>query len=298
MTIVQQHYVPQFYLKEFKTPQKNRCQVFCFDKKSGSIFLPKVSKVAAERYFYDLDEDQSFEKALGKFEDKVIGSYRALLKFKSLTKITPIDKATIAYFIAIQHSRTRRTRNIIKDASEKVLEQAQELGIEPDEIVRELSTEGGAKQFQYHLMGMVSSKFTKLLLKMKWTLVINQTEIPFWTSDSPLIYYNSLPFNKYDGQGFERIGSELYFPLNPKLSLAILDERIYQEISDEIVVDNRDEIVFYNHLQVLNSKRFIFSTNDDFSVAQDLLATNLLLKNVDSNYFEKEGLHLSQWFKG
>jgi len=65
MTIVQQHYVPQFYLKEFKTPQKNRSQVFCFDKKSGSIFLPKVSNVAAERYFYDLDEDQSFEKALG-----------------------------------------------------------------------------------------------------------------------------------------------------------------------------------------------------------------------------------------
>lgn len=296
MTIKRQHYVPQFYLKEFKIPNKNGSQISCFDKKLDSIFVASVSKVAAESYFNDFDEDQSFEKALSKFEGMVIDHYKNLVKSQSLAKLTPVDKAAIAYFIAVQHSRTRRSRDIIKDASEKVLEQAQEIGVVPDKRVYELFTEEGAKRFQYHLMAMTSSKFTKLLLKRKWTLVINQTEIPFWTSDSPLVYFNSFPYDKHDGFGFERSGSELYFPMNPWLNLAVIDERIFQNVPDEIVVDDEDEIIFYNQLQVIFSKRFIYSSNKDFSIAQDILINAPSLKNVNRNYFENEGVDLSNFF--
>jgi hypothetical protein len=122
---------------------------------------------------------------------------------------------------------------------------------------------------------------------MKWILFINETEMPFWCSDNPFTYSNIFPYNKYDGLGFERIGSQTHFPLSPRLSLEIVDPITYSGYPDVICIDDTENIIFNNHLQVKNAQRYVFSPLDDFSLAEEM-TKDPQLRETDGNRFETD----------
>jgi len=49
-----QHYVPQFYLKNFSADDKT---IWVYDKSSKKSFRTGVANIAAERFFYDVAPD-------------------------------------------------------------------------------------------------------------------------------------------------------------------------------------------------------------------------------------------------
>jgi hypothetical protein len=48
-----QHYVPQFYLKNFASKNKKTYSINCFDKINEKQFTSNVTNIACESYFYD-----------------------------------------------------------------------------------------------------------------------------------------------------------------------------------------------------------------------------------------------------
>jgi len=287
-----QHYIPRFYLREFSKEAGDRSQVFCFDKKTGTKFLVSVDKVGAESYFYDIDGKQEVEQAFSELEGAMSGSYRALLESEDITELSKDDRILIALFIATQHMRTRDFRNIIKEATEYTLKHIRSLSGTEDKLSRErlerLTEEKPAKCFQFALLARSVPEFVAVLLQMKWILFINETKMPFWCSDTPFTYSNVFPSNKYDGLGFERVGSQTHFPLSPKLSLEIVDPLTYAGYPTIIHIDDTENVIFNNHLQVKSAQRHIFSPTNDFSLAEEMIEKNPQLRETDKNRFEIE----------
>jgi Protein of unknown function (DUF4238) len=68
-----QHYVPQFYVREFADSNKQLC---VYDKCTDKVFPNAVKNVAHESYFYDIPKDwaepgtnlQAYEKELSSIE--------------------------------------------------------------------------------------------------------------------------------------------------------------------------------------------------------------------------------------
>ena len=135
-------------------------------------------------------------------------------------------------------------------------------------------------------------EFVQVLLKHIWVVYINRTKVPFWTSDAP-IALNSISDGCRSGKGIASKGIEIILPLSDKVALGMYerehyeemfslamnkDDRLYIEISDE------EEVNRFNKLQILESYRCIFSSDTNFSVAEEMCKKYPCLKE-EKEYF-------------
>jgi hypothetical protein len=123
-----QHYVPQFYLKEFASEDG---QIWVYDKLTDKSFRTTVRNVAGERYFYDSDglekvtgDRQAVEKYLssleGHFRER-IGRLLMRLRSGGYQRLHPETKGTISIFAAFQLVRTKEHRIQSRQISEQFL---------------------------------------------------------------------------------------------------------------------------------------------------------------------------------
>lgn len=71
------HYVPQMLLRFHAIDpcaRRGSERIWCFDKKTGTVFCPNIRNIAAESRFYGVDLDDRYlnlEEPLSKLETKV-----------------------------------------------------------------------------------------------------------------------------------------------------------------------------------------------------------------------------------
>lgn len=99
----------------------------------------------------------------------------------------------------------------------------------------------------------------RLILKNDWQLIINKTNVPFWTSDDPLlqqIVKNDTRFNEPYVKN--------YFPLTP--SLLVHSQPLignYVSVTRATITDE-DVVCNVNRLTWNNAQRFVISKGDKF----------------------------------
>ncbi|MBP0010559.1 DUF4238 domain-containing protein [Roseofilum sp. Belize Diploria] len=110
---------------------------------------------------------------------------------------------------------------------------------------------------------------SKILQRHKWSLGINQTDIPFYISDNPVA---RSPYSA--GYGSE--GVEILFPLNPKFILILRDKKHPKatEHDGKIVTLSTSEILAYNAAQVYCSERFVYCQKNEFELAKQICIEN------------------------
>lgn len=119
-------------------------------------------------------------------EDKLAPCLRAIIERQAFTLLTSDERVGLAVLVAVQHLRTRAFRESIRDA-------ARVMTATLDGV--DLSAEEPAKRLQIHFMSTALGGFVDALLRMKWILMLNETEVPFWCSDNPLTNFNE---RRYD----------------------------------------------------------------------------------------------------
>ena len=121
-------------------------------------------------------------------------------------------------------------------------------------------------------------EFTKCFLNHVWVIYINKTEIPFWTSDAP-VALNPMQNGWRSGRGIAAEGIEIILPLSDKVCLGMYDREYYGDLfykatvkEDRIYIeiDDCNKVNSFNELQVRESYRCIFSSNQDFTLAKEL----------------------------
>lgn len=215
-----QHFVPQCYLESWEIP--NTHQVYVYNKKSKKSYIANIENVAAERYFYDIDltgivsESDLKEFGFSDYDpkriddDQYIENYfannieidfskrlkRIIDRVKTITPweiknccfISEKDKLSFSNHLALQRIRGKSVRNSIEDSNDCMLQVLEDMGASPEVIAKNTIPKHG---FSYIHGKMILEKdhikeMTLLFFSLSWLLLINKTNHPFYTCDSPI----------------------------------------------------------------------------------------------------------------
>jgi hypothetical protein len=260
-----EHYVPRFYLNLFGEP------LFVFDKQTGNVFSTTSKNIAFEEGFYDLDPMINLEGQITENENLMRDGLNELVDKMNPVAISPTAHIRVSLFIALQSVRTKEFRASIKEMGGKMMtELAKDKPefknldfkvIMKDELAQVLQAQT--------IVNDAVPQIGYIIGNSVWTLLLNRTKVPFWTSDNPVALYNPIDYGEMSGLGFAVRGIQTHFPLSSKLLLLVLDPRSYADTPVKVVKDPRT-ISYENEVQLYNATRFVMSPTNDFSAAKEL----------------------------
>jgi hypothetical protein len=268
--VKKQHFVPQFYLKYFIDGQSN---VHVFDTVKQKQFVTTAANIAHDRSFYDyksLEEfigvEQAIEHAFANTEAKAANFFRkliAILKANNLSSLTRDDYRELADFITTQQRRTPEARRQMEETAKSADQESE------DDI-----------QFQqaYMLLHKDVLKVVEDWCDRYWIFWRNNTNLNFYTSDHPVVRY----WHK------DQKRDELFFPITPKYGVSILfREDLRQRAESRIAYDlsNPEEVKHYNFLMVTQCNRQVYSAENDFTYARELIKLNPTLTDPNRPRF-------------
>jgi hypothetical protein len=269
-----EHYVPRFYLNLFGE------SLFVFDKQTGNVFSTTSKNIAFEGGFYDLDPLIDLEGQIAENENLMRDGLNELVDKINPVAISPTARIRVSLFIALQSVRTKEFRASIKEMGGKMMTELVKSNpqfknldfkvIMKDELAQVLQAQT--------IVSDAVPQFGYIIGNSVWTLLLNRTKVPFWTSDNPVALYNPIDYGEMGGLGFAVRGIQTHFPLSSKLLLLALDPRSYPDTPVKVVKDPRT-ISYENEFQLYNATRFVMSSTDDFSTAKELRDRDETLRN-------------------
>lgn len=300
-----QHYVPRFYINEF-ADKKGR--LYVFDKLLRKSYRTQAASIAKETYFYDFPQDgeedaggisgadieisvrpqgvlsnpQIVEDALSDLERNYATEFRGIGQV--ITKKQPLSreqKYILSHFIAIQSQRTPEYRKLITELHEKALTEVWNRRYEGQSIrVKYNPKYASVAQAADMLNTVKNDKIIQALMGHIWTIGINESNIPFYTSDQPVVR-----ISRGDLRGFASQGIQITLPLTPKCALLIYDRSeflpLYRDYDDGYIYLDSEDVKHYNGLQVIFSYRQIYCPTGDFLFAAELCAQYPLIASPD-----------------
>ena len=279
-----EHYVPQFYLKNFGG------RLHLYDKSDRKIHPHvKPKDIAFGRNFYvkpdDNDAAERVEGALGRPESVASTVISNIIRAESLAGLSRDDWGILCEFTALQFARTPEFRNRRRETIQDLLDGLVErMGVTDYRIV-----EKGEYAGPTHLASMRDFvEQVRYLIQMRVRLFRNDTGIPLWTSDNPVVRYNGLTGKL----GMGSPGVQFYLPLTPKLLLLFYDDTYSNLLNDEAGTADVSEArrawerkriipktagmdkadaIRANRMQTLFSTRFVYSSKPDFDMMDEFL---------------------------
>ena len=285
----------------------------------GMPDLPQASKKPEGLELTEEQKKQEFEKLLSSLDSKSSKALSQFLQHIKSCKLKTfplgnnhknisldlleIDKNlryNLSTFFVLQDLRTKEHREFIRQLYDGSLTKFAQYITQHDEELKKNNEELkklkiNPKDLKYvhtneainllHLKSLLDKKhilgLSNILFNRKWSIGINNTDIPLFTSDHPLIKY-SYKNTLYRG-GYN--SDEIIIPLTPKYLLIMVSPMFWKDIT---ILDNKNcmvqelekkNIIHYNHLQVRESHSYVFSNTNEFYMMQKYLKKNSEAKN-------------------
>lgn len=254
-----QHYVPQFYLKNFSGhPEKKFINIFHIASEKH-IPSAKIQDQAQKDYFYS--NELIFEKALSDIESLVAGLIQEIFQKKDVPRyLSPEHHALLAFSI-FQHYRTLYAADSIDEHVDKLIKiffrDHPEFGNQLDSFNIRMTEPA-------RFVLSVAASIIPLAYDLRMKLLINETSEGFIASDNPCVMINPfLRVKKSHGgkHGIANKGLMILLPLSPEYALIIYDDYRYKiggrKMKPVIVRDPKD-IAQVNSILYLNSHKSIY----------------------------------------
>lgn len=254
-----QHYVPKFYQRFFSDNGKT-IGAFALNKREY-IKQASIKHQSSADYFYS--DNQKIEDALSRLEDSTAEVFNKIIS-NPLAPLTKDDRLIAYVFTFFQIGRTLDRANFLQETSEVALknllnhyvkftrqtENAAEVELLTDEVLKEVSIKlNQPAKFSLGTHAQLIDTCADLKLKV----LINNTSIPFITSDNPACMYSM--FLERVGEPTYALGSKgliFYLPLNTQIALLFYDpltyrvgdrKKHYVEITEQSDVENLNTLV-------------------------------------------------------
>lgn len=283
-----QHYVPQFYLKNFTQDGEH---LFVYDKIRRESFKTNLSNVASGSYFYDIPQEaietvkdpvdpQIIEKTLAKYEAHFASALDTMLRTIRWTgRINHEQKSAMAFFMAIQFLRTRESRTYYMEIIRKgmkavagIVAKSKRPDLSIDDIKVDVSEKSGWAMQAKMLFSLDDVRlFAQALNNHIWLIGVNETGKHLYTSDHPVVRepHKMDPFLSYAGVASE--GIEIAFPLSPQYILILCERKFHwyvEGLEGKAIRLQAENIKYYNSLQVFQSYRQVYCPSDTFYLAE------------------------------
>ena len=277
-----QHWVPQFYLRYFATPESRGTkapQVWIFSKHDhdGDEQLTHVRNVCGKRYLYtpvDTDGQRRWDldDRLGDVETLLAQIWPELAEGYVSLNDDSVRKG-LSLFIALMHLRNPAVREEVERIHARIIAlyeaAARKADGTPDvkevEIngqVRELDSSGwhdyrswgkdDHDRFFAHIVQSEAGRIAKMLLSKRWSVVCSQDDA-FIATDKPV----SLHHLEREKFGFGTPGVMVTFPLGPKRML-IMDDMHHEPASQYYALKDANAPSF-NLTTWRNGSRFMIT---------------------------------------
>lgn len=285
---VDQHIVPQSYLKHFAERNRNNkdyhiCVFGKTRKVKSNPYIRSIGDIGFVKKIYDVSTrddpkywehyiDRNIESESGRVINEIIS--RVVLHNKLILQNQ--EKESIARFIAFQIMR-------VPPFFEKRLEEGKEKGkalwgfvekhfsdriihAQKDILSQYLLQSNGVKDI---LLESITDderlkKYANILCLKTWIIIYNNSDMPFFTSDNPVllqnIHDNSIGFGN---AGIGRPDTLIFFPISSRIMIEIVPNRLLQQeqVTDGRVTINNDDykfILMVNQLQYQNATNEIY----------------------------------------
>ena len=294
--VKKQHYIPQFYLKQFE--DKN-CLIQRLDIKANKIIKPKSKKgICFDKFFYALEtgiEDEvsqlveewlgSLEKHLSKRIPEIIDS------LFSNDAVPDEDKYDVAMLMAMLYLRGpvfRRKLNemrlsgikqlfqmfskLPRDKVENYFKNRYEISLTKGELNKLLNGEVDDLKFNnlLHLEMMNELRgFSNMLFGQEWLVYRNKSSYPFVTSDNPLSPERLERKNFYTGAFMDYT---YHFALSPKIHIVSKMPRFVEgkKLHRKTLTEKDNDIVLRLNLYVADTcRQFVYAS--EISPLEDIL---------------------------
>ena len=261
-----QHYVPQFYLRNFSSDGKNIAAYHIEQRKV--LGLVPIKDQCSKNYFY---QNLDVEKQLGEIEAENSEIIAKILAGK-YSELSQGELLNIRAFIMLQNSRTKHSADLIRNAASKM--KTLLLSMKPaKDLKKQLSEIDETMRGSVDLMMNIFPEMFLQSLDLSMKLIINQTDRPFITSDDPVFEYDQYLESICDSlsYGIGSKGIEIFMPISAKLMLLLYDSRIYKigtRKSCQVFVTQRNDVDQLNLLTVLYSDRVIYYEDGTISESE------------------------------
>jgi hypothetical protein len=224
-----QHYVPQFYLREFIDPntpsgQEPYVWVFSKDGKTKQRRAPKNILWETDLYTFDFEGAKHYEleKALSKIESEFAQVVRKKIKLRC--PLTDQEHETLCRFVATMLQRTVRQKDNQENFYDQVVAQVERLEAHHGSS-ESTSAKLRAEKKDIHKVGILGmlSEIPRLLRQMNLAfLCTDGISARFITSDDPVTLFNpELQWQRFYGPGLAQSGVELTMPVSTEIALCM-----------------------------------------------------------------------------
>ncbi len=261
-----QHYIPQFYLRNFSIGSNGKSLGVYNINRSKYIAKSTLKNQAAENYFYG--DNPRIEKSLCTIETQTAPIISKIILRSALPTRYSKEHHALVVFIIFLLMRTKyamqETNELIDKTAKAVLSKYQELHDKLDTFKVTLK--------EPTLMCLrAAATNVHITYDLDYKLLLNKTGAPFFTSDNPVVLYNQFmeQRNRPGGStGLASKGLELFMPVSPFCSILFFDKDIYRVGSDNTdlcPISSAEDIDYLNLLQYVNADRNIYF-NEQISV--------------------------------
>ncbi|QMU26602.1 DUF4238 domain-containing protein [Adhaeribacter radiodurans] len=280
------HIIPQSVLQNFSY-QNNKKQIYVYDKKRSNLFLSSIVDAGSENHFNSIklgDLDLNFESFFDTNDSSLATIIKKIIDKESIAGINTKETKTLIRCIAFQLMRTKIQRTTFVSFHEQL-----KMRIENEGWLSDIHIPSEQEAKLYNLAQLSNIEKIAKSLDDKIILLYKTHSQRYWITDNPIIVFNSLPYGDND---IESRGIQIYFPISEKFVLCLLCPSHLEEISikyqsfnskhiidTQLITDNHFEtqimesrgISFLKYLQISSSSRFIYSSDNDFLFATEVL---------------------------
>lgn len=264
-----QHYVPQFYLRNFSRSDKKFTVIDMSSKKVDENI--HCRNKCYEDYYYGNDE--KWEKELGKIESLAAEVIKKIINsnnyYPTLNEIKTLKK-----YILFQRNRTVGNANNLLNTELEILETSfKNLSYKySDNIlsnVKKVYKNNEEPEIPQKTLELVS-KVAGAIDDLDFIIInYNTNKNKLISSDNPVIFYN---FFSVHSIGFLSAGLIVLLPINESKLIVLFDSKIYPKYRNKKIItsNNEKEVQMLNIFQLVSAKDIVYF--NDRSQISDILS--------------------------
>lgn len=267
-----QHYVPQFHLKNFSI-NGNRRTISLFTIASNKFIgnKPPIRGQASEDYFYG--KDSQLDKVLRHFETKTSIIIKKTVDSNYVPPRFSEEHSDLISFVCLLNAGTKYKEESMNDWLDGFMKHV--MSFANEFTVNKKYTRDVLDKFKIINKNAIDMSLetaidvSPFLRDLKYVLLINETKLSFWTSDNPVVFYNQLlePLHP-DGRNTYHTakGLQIFYPISPKHCFLFYDETTYgfgSKTGRKIIIDKEIDIEQINLTQYINANYNLYF-NEDF----------------------------------
>ncbi len=274
-----QHYVPQTYLRNFSSQGE---KIWVFDKTTQTSFETSIKNIASETHFYDAPElarlsgvDQLIEQSLAVVEgdySKCVEDLLASIDKGTFTQLSGQQRDTLAEFLILQNLRTRESLEHTKQLIDayQLIEQKCRFPLSVSEISDEREFLAMRLLDESAVLDLINT-----IRRHIWIVSLNRFDIPYYTSDHPVVRYAYIRYPLVTMSGLGSKGVEIACPLSPECMLVLLERSYHKSMAmhdgEALEISDPKYVIRHNGMQVRQAYRQVYCNENQFEHAAEEL---------------------------